>query len=322
MSTDPDLRILSLGGGTQSCALALMSAAGDLPRLDHVVFADTQGELPETYDYLVYLGGVLEDAGIPLHVVTAGSLEGHLRASEPTNHNPTPPAHVLNPDGTKGRIGQYRCSYDFKRRIIERKVKQLCGGRGAWKRTTVEQWIGFSLDETGRMKPAAECRCGHNRAVGRGKKVKLIHDAAGCSRCSCERYDPWQITRWPLIELEMKRADTIRWFAAHSHPTPPRSACWFCPNSGNDRWRELRARHPDLFERACTLDEHIRDGGGFNARGNQPFAGRMFLHASLVPLRDADFRSARQIRLEDEGQADLFDADALALDCTAGVCFT
>jgi hypothetical protein len=34
------MRVLSLGGGTQSCALALMSAAGDLPKVDHIVFAD------------------------------------------------------------------------------------------------------------------------------------------------------------------------------------------------------------------------------------------------------------------------------------------
>lgn len=46
----PSLRVLSYGGGTQSAALALMAAAGDLPKLDAVVFADTQGELPEMHD--------------------------------------------------------------------------------------------------------------------------------------------------------------------------------------------------------------------------------------------------------------------------------
>jgi len=67
--TDPEpLRILSLGGGTQSCALALMSARGDLPRLDAVVFADTQGEMPGTYAYLWWLAGELNTAGIPLHM--------------------------------------------------------------------------------------------------------------------------------------------------------------------------------------------------------------------------------------------------------------
>jgi len=142
------IRVLSLGGGTQSCALALMSAAGDLPKLDHVIFADTQGELPETYEYLDYLRPIVEQAGIGWHVVTAGSLEAALLTNERLSVNPTPPAIIVNPDGSKGRIGGYRCSYDFKRRLIFRKTKELCGGRGAWKRLDepVEQWIGFSLE--------------------------------------------------------------------------------------------------------------------------------------------------------------------------------
>lgn len=310
MTGDP-MRVLSLGGGTQSCALALMSAAGDLPRLDHVVFADTQGELPETYEYLGYLRGQLDAAAIPLHVVTAGDLYADLLTSVPTSANPTPPVHVLNPDGSKGRIGQYRCSYGYKRRVVTRKVKQLCGGRGAWKRTTVEQWIGFSLEEVGRMRQSDDCRCGH-----RSRR----HGDSGCERCACERFDRWQVNRWPLVELGMRRADTIAWFARNGHPTPGRSACWFCPNSGNDRWQALRADHGDLFERACHLDETIRFGGGFNARGNVAFAGRMYLHSSLVPLRNADLRTARQVAA-DAGQDSLFDA-VLAGDCEAGTCFT
>ena len=317
MQNSTILRVLSLGGGTQSSALALMSAGGDLPRLDHIVFADTQGELPETYEYVDYLRSIVEPAGIPLHVVTAGSLEEHLLQDASTSLNPTPPAHVLNPDGSKGRIGAYRCSYDFKRRIIDQKVKQLCGGRGDWKRSDVEQWIGFSTDEVGRIKVADGCRCGHKRRH---------HDGAcGASisgrRCRCTVYVDWQTNRWPLVELKMRRDDTIRWFAANGHPTPPQSACWFCPNSGNDRWQSLKRGHPDLFVRAVHLDETIRTGAGFNARGNTPFAGQLFLHGSLQPLATADLRTKYELA-RDAGQGSFFDEDVLAMDCTAGVCFT
>lgn len=308
MNAEPTLRVLSLGGGTQSCALALMSAAGELPKLDAIVFADTQGELPETYAYLDYVRSVVEPAGIPLHVVTAGSLFHDLLEATPTSRNPTPPVHVKNPDGSKGRIGQYRCSYDYKRRVIEQTVKRLCGGRGAWKRATVEQWIGFSVDELGRMRDADGCRCGQKRRR---------HVDGG----ACGSYSPWQYNRWPLVELGMRRDDTIRWFAEHGHPTPVRSACWFCPNSSNERWRALRDEKPELFAQAVHLDATIRRGGGFNQRGGMPFAGEMFLHASLVPLSEADFRSRRQIAL-DAGQQELFDADALGMDCKSGVCFT
>lgn len=353
-----NLKILSYGGGTQSAALALMSAAGDLPKLDAVIFADTQGELPETYEYAKYVEAKLATAGIPFHRVTAGSLEDALLSSEPTSHNPTPPAHVLNPDGTKGKIGAYRCSYDYKRRVITREVKRLCGGRGAWKRSTVEQWLGFSVDEVGRCKPAQECRCGHNRvrpdrraitceahsmlAAGETTQQELdAEEGAGwetscacrpakrhghipaCTAdgCGCQKFSPWQVNVWPLIDLGFRREDTIRWFGQNGHPTPPRSACWFCPHSRNPRWKALKSEHPDLFERACQLDETIRNGGGFNARGNVAFAGKMFIHDSLIPLRDADLRE-RWERDVDAGQEDLFDGAVIGGDCETGVCFT
>jgi hypothetical protein len=62
-----------------------MSARGDLPRLDAVVFADTQGEMPGTYAYLWWLAGELNTAGIPLHIASAGNLEAALLATEPTS---------------------------------------------------------------------------------------------------------------------------------------------------------------------------------------------------------------------------------------------
>lgn len=314
------LRVLSYGGGTQSAALALMSAAGDMPRVDHVIFADTQGELPETYEYADYVEKKLAEAGIPFHRVTSGSLEEALLSPERTMRNPTPPSHVVNPDGSKGRVSQYRCSYDYKRRIITQKVKQLCGGRGAWKKANVEQWLGFSVDEVNRCKPDLECRCGHNR-TRQPKDGKPRGHVPGCTDCACEAFDPWRVNVWPLIDLGFRRGDTIRWFGEHGHPTPPRSACWFCPNSRNDRWALLRSEHPDLFERACTLDDHIRDGGAFNARGNVPFAGQMFLHEARIPLREVDLRSRHELEVAG-GQLPLFDEVTIGSDCEAGVCFT
>jgi len=322
LRSDPDLRVLSYGGGTQSAALALMVAQGELQPLDAVIFADTQGELPETYEYAEYVEQQLAKVNVPFVRVTAGSLEDALLNDQPTASNPTPPAHVLNPDGTKGKITRYRCSYDYKRRIITRQVKQLCGGRGAWKRATVEQWLGFSTDEMGRCKPSDECRCGHKRVRPSAEKGGPARGhQPQCDQCACQAFDPWQVNRWPLIELQFRRADTIRWFGRNGHPTPPRSACWFCPHARNPRWVALKAEHPDLWERACRLDETIRNGGGFNARGNVPFAGQMFLHDSLIPLRDADLRSPVE-RAVEAGQGDLFDGAVLAFDCESGVCFT
>lgn len=48
--------------------------------------------------------------------------------------------------------------------------------------------------------------------------------------------------------------------------------------------------------------------------------GAAFLHASGVPLADADLRTRAEVLDEDYGAAQLFtDED---MDCDAGVCFT
>lgn len=298
-------QFLSYGGGTQSAALALMSAAGVLPKLDAVIFADTQGELPETYEYIEYVRPILERAGIPFVTVTAGSLEHALLAPGPTSANATPPAKVINPDGSRGRINAYRCSFDYTRRLVTREVKHRCGDRGAWKRSVVNQWMGFSTTEIGRCKQTSECRCSHGLADHNGK----------CGKCACESFDRWQINVFPLIAMGFTRERTIRWFAENGHPTPPRSACWFCPNSSRARWRSLKAEHPDLFERACVIDETIRDGGGFNRRGRLPFRGKLFLHDSYTPLRTADLRDTEQVLDEDFGILPLFSFDCMGESC-------
>jgi hypothetical protein len=312
-----DLTVLTYGGGTQSAALALMSAAGELPKLDAVVFADTHGELPETYAFNEYVAERLEAAGIGWHVVSAGSLEAALLADKPATANPMPPAHVANPDGSKGKVGHYKCSYEYKRRVVTSQVKKLVGKPGAWKHATVEQWLGFSCEEVGRCKPDTQCRCGHNRVRPDREGQRRGH-VPECTDCDCTSFDPWRVMRYPLIDRGFKRADTIRWFADHGHPTPPRSACWFCPNARNPRWQQLKRDHPELFARACTIDEAIRHGGGFTTG---PMAGAMFLHDSRIPLRDADLRTEAD-RLIDSGQGELFDGAVLASDCASGVCFT
>lgn len=317
------MKFLTYGGGTQSAALALMSAAGDLPKLDHVIFADTHGELPETYEYNAYVADKLQAAGIGWHVVSAGNLEAALLADVRASSNPTPPAHVLNPDGSRGKITGYRCSYEYKRLVVTRQIKRLIGPPGAWKRTTVEQWIGFSSEEVGRCKPDQECRCGHNRVRPnyKGTDQRRGHVPA-CTDCACEGFSPWRVNVYPLIDqLHYKRAETIAWFARNGHPSPTRSACWFCPNARNPRWQQLKANHPDLWARACDLDDHIRDGGGFTGTHGTAFNGQMFLHDSRIPLRNADLRSLAE-QMIDSGQGELFDGAVLANDCESGVCFT
>ncbi|MBI2940780.1 MAG: phosphoadenosine phosphosulfate reductase family protein [Chloroflexi bacterium] len=61
--------ILSFGGGVNSVALMILLLRERLP-LDGAVFADTGGELPETYAYLEIARDYLRSRGVPFTVVS------------------------------------------------------------------------------------------------------------------------------------------------------------------------------------------------------------------------------------------------------------
>lgn len=305
LPTDVSFAVLSLGGGVQSSTLTEMACDGLLGPLRAICFADTGAELPETYAHLDYLRGRAEQAGIEFLTVTAGDLRRDLVARHGRGGQPNLPVQIRHADGSRGRLNHYRCSFDYKRRPITRTVKHLCGGRGAWKDARVEQWIGYSTDETGRMKTADECRCGHNRVrrASGGRSFLQIHTPDGCTRCSCTEWAPWQVNRWPLIELGMSRDDCTTWLLDHGRPLPPRSSCWFCPNRPAAFHTWLRREHPELFDQAVELDEFLR-------HGINGLRGQAYLHPSATPLATA----------VTDGSAE--PADHETLDCEAGVCFT
>ena len=60
--------VLSFGGGVNSVALMVLLLREGLP-LDEAVFADTGGEVPETYEYLDVAREYLADRDVPLTVV-------------------------------------------------------------------------------------------------------------------------------------------------------------------------------------------------------------------------------------------------------------
>lgn len=133
------------------------------------------------------------------------------------------------------------CSNEWKRRVVQR-----------WLRSQgVEQcraWIGYSTDEKKRVKAPRE---------------------------------RWFQERYPLLELNLSRADCLRVVAEAGWPPPPRSACWMCPHMTNTEWRHLRDTSPDDFQKAIRIDELIREEDS-NA----------FIHRSGTALATADLSKA------------------------------
>lgn len=251
MSSDPTLRVLSLGAGVQSTVLALMACEGTLPRLDCAIFADTGWEPKAVYAQVDRIETELGKAGIPLHRVSKGNIRED--ALSPSHGYVSMPFFVRNEDGTKS-MGRRQCTKEYKLMPINRKIRELLGatppdfryvprdGRHA------EQWIGFSYDEI-------------TRVNDRAANLYTTH-------------------RYPLIDLKMDRNACVAWLKSRGWGYTVKSACIGCPYSGNRQWREMRDERPDEWADAVDFDRRFRNGGG---RGNG-MRGQAFLHSSCVPL--------------------------------------
>lgn len=263
----PTLRVLSLGAGVQSSVMALMAAHGEIDRPNCAIFADTQWEPKGVYEHLDWLESVISnplrvDHPFPVYRVT----NGNIREDALRGRNTTGQKFSSMPLFTKGgAMGRRQCTREYKIDPIRKEIRRILGvKRGARVRHKVTQLIGISTDEAGRMKPSR---------------------------------DKWCKNTWPLIDADMSRVDCIRWFEKeYPGRVLAKSACIGCPFHNDKSWRDKKVNDPVSFADAVSFDAALRSGGD---KGR--FYEDVFLHRSLQPLDEVDFRN-----LEDMGQLNMF----------------
>lgn len=254
------IHIISLGAGVQSSTMALMAAAGEItPMPKCAIFADTQDEPTSVYKWLDWLE---KELPFPVHRVTSGSLSAEAlnmirtkdgRIMARTNI----PFWTLSADNQLGRVTHRGCTPDFKIKPILKAVRRIASIKRGQKTVGAIQWIGISVDEIMRMKPAR---------------------------------DPWVEHRWPLVDARMNRADCLRWMDSHGYPKPPRSACVYCPFHNNSEWRRLKSDEPEAFNKAVQFERDIQAVKG----KTHNFASTPFLHRTCVPLDQIDFSTEEE----------------------------
>jgi hypothetical protein len=260
------LSVISLGAGVQSSVMALMAAHGELtPMPDCAIFSDTGAEPRYVYEWLDWLETQLP---FPVHRVMwkQGLLE-NIKESVAGGRFASPPFFTESDSQDSGRLWR-QCTSEFKiqpiERFIRRELLNLEPSQRGPKEIAVEQWMGISTDEMQRMKDS---------------RLHFIRN------------------RFPLIESRMSRSDCLRWMADKGYPMPQKSSCTFCPYHDDAFWRDMKLTDPESWQQAVEVDELIRAG----VRGTTQ---KLYLHRSLTPLVDVDFRNAA-----DFGQMDMFEEE-------------
>ena len=266
------LKILSCGAGVQSTVLALMSCrqvsmdnGEQMPLLDHVIFSDTGAEPAAVYRHVEWLKAEVESYGVPFHVVSNGNITEHLKEGM-----------VKGSESEKryATIPAYVASPDGGRAILRRQCTD------EFKIKPVERKIRQILG----LKPRQRAPI---NAIEHWFGISA--DETRRARVSKHR---WETNRYPLIfDKRMRRHECINWFAENYNRDLPRSSCVFCPFHDNTEWRRLTAAE---FESACEMDELIRTSAQMR--------GKLYLHRSLTPLREADLRTQ-----EEKGQMNWLD---------------
>ncbi len=257
------LHIISLGAGVQSSTVFLMACKGILtPKPDAAIFADTQWEPKEVYEWLGYLAELGALHGIPIIQATRGNIrEDMLRATVRGTHGEgqratSMPLYTTSDGASEGMIRR-QCTKDYKIEVVEKEVRRLLGlkPRQRAKVNSAQLWIGISADEASRMKTSRK---------------------------------RWYSNYYPLIfdcDPPMTRKDCMKWLEDQGFPIPRKSACLGCPYHNNSEWRAIKENVEEWTD-VVDFDERIRNRGGH--------CGTLYVHRTCKPLIEVDLSTAEE----------------------------
>lgn len=220
--------VVAYGGGTNSTAL-LVGLHERQQRPDLILFADTGGEKPQTYEHVRVVSQWCESIGFPAIV----TVQSQNRAGEYYTLEQRCLDNKMLPSIA---YGFKACSEKHKRRPQDKYVTNWPEAKRVWAEgQKIIKLIGYDADES--------------------RRAKIQDD---------NRY----IYKYPLIEWDWGRDECMEAIARAGLPQPGKSACFFCPSSKKAEVLGLAKSHPDLFARAAAMeanaDLHTIKGLGRN----------------------------------------------------------
>jgi 3'-phosphoadenosine 5'-phosphosulfate sulfotransferase (PAPS reductase)/FAD synthetase len=215
------LRVVSFGGGVQSTAMLVLAAAG---RIDFAVFlfanVGNDSEYPGTLDYLHQVAKPYAALhGIQLIELHRTRRDGSTETLYGRLTRPGSRSLPIPVRMSNGAPGRRSCTAEFKIRVLGKWLRQ----HGATADNPATVAVGISLDEF--------------------------------DRASNRRQEPYERVTYPLLDMRLSRSNCQRIIADAGLPVPPKSACWFCPFRRPSTWAETRRDQPELFDRACGLED-------------------------------------------------------------------
>lgn len=208
--------VVSYGGGTNSTAL-LIGLKNTMVCPDLILFADTGGEKPHTYEHLQVVNEWLRSIDFP--EITTVRKRGRLYVGETLEEECLRKACLPSI-----AYGFKTCSQKYKKWPQDMFLNHWEPAKEAWADgRKVTKLIGYDADES--------------------RRAKFFDD-------------PKFTVQYPLIDWDWGREECIEAIKGEGLPLPGKSACFFCPSSKKVEILELRDRYPELMDRAMKMEEN------------------------------------------------------------------
>jgi hypothetical protein len=210
--------VIAYGGGTNSVAMLCGFRERNI-KPDLIIFADTGGELPHTYDHIKIMSQkTTEWWNIPIEIVHKTYKKEQTSLERDCIRNKTLPSLAY---------GRKACSMKYK---IDPKKKYMIKWMNLHGFTEVISAVGYDAGEGHRAHNIAE------KSYGKGKTERM-----------------W----YPLIEWMWRRPDCVDAIKRHGLPQVGKSSCFFCPSMKLGEIIRLRKEYPEYFERAIQLEQNM-----------------------------------------------------------------
>lgn len=207
------IRVVAYGGGVNSTAM-LIELTNRHEAVDLILFGDTGGELPHTYNFISRFSQWLKENGQPeIIVVKKSGIQETLE--EYCLRVKVLPALAY---------GYKACSQKFKIEPQDKYIRNWKPAKQEWKNgRKLIKLIGYDMDECHRARKAP---AGDNR----------------------------YINRYPLIEWAYGRKQCIKIIEQAGLCLPGKSACFFCPSTKISEIKQLARHFPEFANRALALE--------------------------------------------------------------------
>lgn len=304
---------ISWGLGVQSTSMIAKVLAGELPRPDCIIFADPAWEVRGSYECLDFMRPLIEQARIPLHIVSGGDLR-----DDNINSGRTELPYYVN-------ASRYATIEDKMELLISDtkrqwyKNKKRAGGTLPLfpeMELGLEDTIHRACTEFGKKVAAGEIESGwiemKTSQIGRHctSKYKIqpvltfLRETYGIglkkkagqwlgittdefTRMATSRVKASELM-YPLIDLRLSRDDCEVYLLEQGIPIPPKSACIGCPYHSDATWKLL---DDEQMEDVADFEEEVNQmiANDEGLRNLPYFANGARLHPSMVPIDERPF---------------------------------